>query len=342
MKTKLHFDNIIYRLQKAGGISNYWQEITSRIIQTSSYQIQQTEGNRLTRYLPVLSTADIFHSSYYRQPLSFNKTKTVVTIYDFIYEFGFIKTIGKEINIRQTSKAIQNADAIICISENTKKDFLLLYPELSDRHYIYVTKLGTSLTNNYIDRELASLKINELIKQRKEQYILFVGGRKYHKNFNVALLAFAESYLPKSDYLMVCVGSKFSDSEEEAIANLELQQKVIVLENVTSYDLQILYQNAFALLYPSLYEGFGLPPLEAMSCGCPVIASNTSSIPEVVSNAGILVDPKNIDEIKLALEAFLDSNYRHSYIQKGLARAKLFSWDEAAQQHIEIYKALVR
>jgi glycosyltransferase involved in cell wall biosynthesis len=341
MKTKLHFDNIIYRLQKAGGISNYWQEITSRILQNSSFQIQQTVGDRLTRYLPVPSNADIFHSSYYRQPFFFKKVKTVVTVHDFIYEFGFIKTIGKKVNIYQIKKAIQSADAIICVSENTKKDLLMLYSEFIYRSHVYVVRHGTSLSNNFIDLKLASEKIRELIKQRKQQYILFIGKRKYHKNFSSALLAFAESSLPKSDYLMVCVGSKFSDSEEEAIANLELQQNVIVLENVTSYDLQLLYQNAFALVYPSLYEGFGLPPLEAMSCGCPVIASNTSSIPEVVADAGILVDPKNIDEIKLALEAFLDSEYRHFYIHKGLARAKLFSWDEAAQRHIEIYKALV-
>jgi mannosyltransferase len=140
---------------------------------------------------------------------------------------------------------------------------------------------------------------------------------------------------------MICIGTKFLDSEDKMIEKLGLKNKVLYFDNVNKENLGYLYQRAFALVYPSLYEGFGLPPLEAMSCGCPVIASNTSSIPEVVADAGILINPYDVNAIATALEKLLSDDIRNYYITKGLDRAELFSWEQTAQKYTEIYKSLM-
>ena len=101
-----------------------------------------------------------------------------------------------------------------------------------------------------------------------------------------------------------------------------------------------LYKNALALVYPSFYEGFGLPLLEAINCGCPTIAANTSSLPEVVGDAGILIDPKDAGTISTALEQLLDPATREEYRKQGFVQAASFSWEKTAQKHIEIYKAV--
>jgi mannosyltransferase len=339
-KINLHFDDIIYRLQGKGGISTYWTELSSMISASQGFQIHHTVGRKITRYLPVHTNAQIFHSSYYRIPLGKN-VKTVVTIYDFLYEYGYLPTLNASINIWQMKLAINRADAIICISENTKKDLLSLYPNLINHRHIYAVGLGANLK---IDE---SLNINppdrllDVDKSTRNRYILFVGKRVKYKNFHSAIIAFSKSSLPKLGFSMICVGSNFSDTENQLFEKLGVQSNVLALENITNKELNYLYQNAFSLVYPSLYEGFGLPPLEAMNCGCPVIASNTSSIPEVVGDAGILVNPEDTEAIASALEVLLDDNLRRKYISQGLARAMLFTWENTAQKHIAIYQSLV-
>jgi mannosyltransferase len=340
MQIKLHFDDIIYQLQKQGGISTYWKELASNISNSDDFKIIRTKGDKFTRYLPVYTNAQIFHSSYYR--VAFGKgVKNVVTVHDLIYEYGYVQTLNAPINIWQMKIAINRADAIICVSENTKEDLLSLYPKLINHPHIYVIGHGASLK---IDETLnlnPPDRLLDLGKTINERYILFVGRRLQYKNFQSAIVAFSKSSLPKLGFSMICVGSNFSDIENQLFKKLGVQPNVIALENVTNRELNYLYQNAFALVYPSLYEGFGLPPLEAMNCGCPVIASNTSSIPEVVGDAGILINPEDIEAMAAALEVLLDDNTRHKYIGRGLARAKLFTWERTAQKHIDIYQSLV-
>ena len=340
MNMKLHFDDIIYQLQRHGGVSTYWKEITSRIVNTNDFEINRTIGSKITRYLPVHTNAQIFHSSYYRIPLGKN-VKTVVTIYDFLYEYGYLPTLNASINIWQMKLAINRADAIICISENTKKDLLSIYPNLINHRHIYAVGLGANLK---IDESLNINPPDRLLnidKSTRNRYILFVGKRVKYKNFHSAIIAFSKSSLPKLGFSMICVGSNFSDTENQLFKKLGVQSNVIALENITNKELNYLYQNAFSLVYPSLYEGFGLPPLEAMNCGCPVIASNTSSIPEVVGDAGILINPEDTEAIAAALEVLLDDNIRNKYIGRGLERAMLFTWGKTAQKHIAIYQSLV-
>lgn len=245
----IHWDDIIYKIQRFGGISTYWKEITSRIAKNKKFNIYRSSGNKIFRYFPVPSSADIFHSSYYRTPLSI-KTKNVVTVHDFLYELGFIKTLGSQLHIYQKKKAINTADAIICVSEQTKKDLLLLYPHLAENPHIYVIKLGTSFSIENPPR--ASERLIELSKVTKDRYILFVGARKYYKNFESAIIGFALSALPNMGYYMICTGSKFSSSEENLIDRLGLKNKVFVIEFASYEEINYLYQKAFALVFSIL------------------------------------------------------------------------------------------
>jgi mannosyltransferase len=339
MKLKLCFDDIIYQLQSQGGVSTYWKEITSRITVSEAFEITRTTGNKFTKYLPVYQKSHIFHSSYYR--ISANKNAiNIVTIYDFIYELGYIHSFNSFLNIWQMKSAIHAADAIVCISESTKKDLLVLYPQLKNHPHIYVVGLGATFKIDEVLNLQPPLKVLEVSRTMNKRYILFIGKRVKYKNFKAAISGFFESSLPKLGFSMICVGSKFSEEENTLFSNLGLQDRIIAFENLANKELNYLYQNAYALVYPSLYEGFGLPPLDAMNCGCPVIASNISSMPEVVGDAGILVDPENIGAISCALEKLLDYEIRNNYIDKGFTRAKLFNWDEAAKKHIEIYNKL--
>lgn len=339
MRISLHIDDIIYQLQKVGGASVYWREVTSRISNSNIFKIQRTKGSKLTRLLPVMSNADVFHSSHFRLPLSY-KTKSIATVYDLTYELGWLKTTGSAINIFQRKQSVNRADAIICISHNTKLDLLALYPKLKMHPHIYVVPLATSFDHINLVNVAVSKRLAILIKAIENRYVLFVGTRTNYKNFDAALQGFVNSALPKLGYRLVCTGSAFSATEQTALQKLGIEDKAFVVEFTSVSELNYLYQNAFALLYPSFYEGFGLPLLEAMSCGCPAIAANTSSLPEVTGDAGILIDPHDPSSISTALEILLDGPTREIYVKRGLAQAASFSWDKTAQRHIEIYQAL--
>ena len=338
-RINLHFDDIIFQLQKAGGASVYWREVTSRVKDSKIFDIRHTAGSKLTRLLPVVSNATIFHSSHFRIPVS-SKTKSVATVYDFTYELGWLKTAGSAINIFQRKQSVNRADAIICISHHTKFDLLTLYPQLRTHPHIYVVPLATSFNRTQLGDANISHRLATLAPVIENRFVLFVGTRTNYKNFDAALHGFTNSALPELDYKFVCSGSSFSDAEQSVLKKLGIQNKAFVIEYASDHELSYLYQNAFALLYPSFYEGFGLPLLEAMSCGCPAIAANTSSLPEVVGDAGILIDPSQPSTISTALDTLLDETTRENYVMKGLMQAASFSWDKTAQRHIEIYQAL--
>jgi glycosyltransferase involved in cell wall biosynthesis len=340
MVTTINFDNIIYKLQKNGGASLYWKELVSRVARNAEFKVDFTCGSRYNRLLPVISNSDIFHSSHFRTSCN-RKSKIVSTIHDFTYERGLVSgsKIGKEVNIWQRRNAIKLADSIICISENTKKEMLDIYPDSTDKE-IHVIYHGCSfgreiIINVQVTRRLAAFE-SELNK-----FVLYVGTRNSYKNFNSALIGFSMSSLAKNDFTFVCTGSNFTEEEAFLIQKLGVDKKVLIFDYATHDELSYLYQNAFALVYPSIYEGFGLPPLEAMNSGSPVIAANSSSIPEVVSDAGILIDNiEDYEAIKNALETLLDEQIRNTYIVKGLNRAKLFTWESSVNQHVKVYQKL--
>jgi mannosyltransferase len=340
MNIKLHFDDIIYNMQRQGGISRYWQEMTSRVSLSKKFHILRSQDSKFFRYFPVPTSCQIFHSSYYRNSLG-KKTKRVVTVHDFLYQYGIIQTSNSLFHMWQMSLSINSADAIICVSENTKRDLLLFYPNLKEFPNIYVIPHGSNINSAHISKLQTSKFILKIKNLLENPYILFVGKRLKYKNFESALLGFSESLLPKLGYSMICIGSEFDKEELSRLRQLGLQERVFTLCNLKNSEMLYLYQNAFALVYPSLYEGFGIPPLEAMNLGCPVIASNSTSIPEVVGDAGILINPHESREIAYALDVLQDDNVRSEYINKGQARARLFTWEKAAQKHIEVYQSLI-
>jgi glycosyltransferase involved in cell wall biosynthesis len=340
MSISIKFDNIIYKLQKDGGTSLYWRELLSRVELDQQFKLSFTNGSKYTRLAPVPSNSDIFHSSHFRTPF-FGKSKVVSTIHDFAYEKGIFSSskIGEMTNIWQRSNAIKSADAIVCISENTKKEMLDIYP-YAIKKKIYVILHGCSFNRSKIISIKATERLLYLSKPL-EKFVLYVGTRNSYKNFNTALIGFSISNLPTDGFSLICTGAKFTEAETTLIQKLGIGGKVLVFNYASHTELSYLYQNAFVLIYPSIYEGFGLPPLEAMSSGTPVIAANRSSIPEVVHDAGILLDDiENPETIRDALETLLDKKIRNLYISKGLERAKLFTWEKSANQHMQMYKEI--
>jgi glycosyltransferase involved in cell wall biosynthesis len=338
----IHFDNIIFNLQRSGGASVYWHEMTTRIAENSFCKTTYTVGNKFSRFLPVLSTADIFHSSHFRYSFP-RRAKIVVTIHDVTYERGLNKTssLGQFLNIWERKQAIDKADSIICISESTKKEMLAIYPNASKKP-IHVIHHGVSFSPNDNTDISMSPRLSAILPC-PHKFVLFVGVRTFYKNFTNALFGFAYSSLPVQGYRLICTGRKFEQEELKLIDKLKLTNQVFVVDYATKKELQYLYRNAFALTYTSTYEGFGLPPLEAMSFGCPVIASNTSSMPEIIGDGGILIDQiEQYENVSQALDTLLDNNLRTELITRGFKRSQLFSWEKCAVQHMEVYQSLLK
>jgi mannosyltransferase len=185
MNIKLHFDDIIYQLQRYGGVSTYWKEITSRIVNTNDFEINRTIGSKITRYLPVYTNTQIFHSSYYRIPLS-KSAKTVVTIHDFLYEYGYLQTLNAQTNIWQMKLAINAADAIVCVSENTKKDLIHFVPKVD------INKIR--VIYNGVDEKFKPINLDVHFNKKHLfedfNYAIYVGDHKTnYKNFDMAIKA---------------------------------------------------------------------------------------------------------------------------------------------------------
>jgi len=176
----------------------------------------------------------------------------------------------------------------------------------------------------------------------QEPYILFVGGRKGHKNFQSLLAAVALSRQLKADFRIVAFGGRsFSGAEREQILKLGFSQDQVVQISGDDALLRAHYKNASAFVYPSHYEGFGLPPLEAMAQDCPVVSSNTSSLPEVIGDAAEVFNPASVDDISRAIQSVVySSEYQEQLIIKGRKRVKLFTWEKCAQQTMSIYNKL--
>jgi glycosyltransferase involved in cell wall biosynthesis len=265
-----------------------------------------------------------------QQPIQNYSCPVVITVHDMIQELfpDMVASSAKQIEEKQ--KAIFAAQAIVCVSENTKKDLLERYKLPHDR--VVVTHLASEL-----DIQLAYG--DELVPSRP--YFLYVGSRYTYKNFDGLLLAFAKAVSVQPDVLLGVVGAPFNAAERLRINELKLTNHVENYGQVSDRYLAKLYRCSIAFVYPSLYEGFGIPPLEAMACGTPVVASDCSSIPEVVGDAGILLNPKVVTDLADSLLLLLDSPAeRDRLIGKGFQRAKQFSWNKTVAQTVEVYRSV--
>lgn len=183
----------------------------------------------------------------------------------------------------------------------------------------------------------------EFTKLSRKPYLLYVGQRSGYKNFWGLIQAFARSSRLQKDFDIVAFGGKpFSKSELSMIAQFGLDLNRVSQVSGNDQLLGAYYHGALAFVFPSYYEGFGLPPLEAMSFGCPVVSSNRSSMPEVIGNAGEYFDPTSLESIQSSIEKVVYSNeYRNSLIKKGKVRVKLFTWQKCASKTLDAYKNAV-
>lgn len=347
---RIVFDNIIFFLQNTGGISNYWYQLLIRLGDNSNikfysrsksknifYNLLESKFNKfnttnlnyplfIDRFLDFKSNLFIsdekfiFHSSYYR----INKNKyaiNIITVHDFIHE-KFYSGIRRYISLIQKRKAIYNADLIITVSKSTKKDLIEIYPDIN-QNIIKVVYNGVS--DNFF-------KISDI--NHNDDTLLYIGAREKYKNFHSIVKILSNLF----DYKLVIVGPQLTRFETNFLNN-NLKDRWTFFTKVSEKKLNELYNLSFALIYPSLYEGFGIPLLEAMKSGCPFIALNNSSIPEVAGDAGILINKLTEEEVIKALK-FIKLN-RISIQKKGFIQSNKFSWENCFSQTYNLYAQLI-
>jgi glycosyltransferase involved in cell wall biosynthesis len=368
MAIKIAYDYQAFALTPYSGISRYFYEVSKFIGQSEDCEVNivaplyknqyikdspigMVVGRRCDKLQDLLgitsvinrngskrwfrdNSPDILHETYYHpHDLSLPNCKTVLTVYDMIHEKFSDGMNASELKVADIKRrSIERADKIICISENTKKDLLEMLNVDSDD--VSVVHLGCSLT---ISDDLVELPIVTV------PYLLYVGARGHYKNFKTLLQAFAISDKISNEFKLVCFGGdEFSRSEKMEIKRLNVKENSILHFKGDDKLLANLYSNAVAFVYPSLYEGFGIPPLEAMRLSCPVICSNAASIPEVVGEAGYYFDPHSSEDIISAIESVAFSEeVRKKLIEQGLQRATEFSWQKCAQETYRIYSKLM-
>jgi glycosyltransferase involved in cell wall biosynthesis len=282
---------------------------------------------------------DIFHPTYYEPYFLkyLRKKPYILTVYDMIHErFPQYFKPGDKTRMRK-KHLIENAGAVIAISENTKQDILQF--NNIDPDLVQVTHLGNPFDHQEISRRTDASE-DPVIS--KKPYLLFVGGRPAYKNFNFFIESVAETVRKNEELHVICAGSlPFSQKERKALEKMKIAKKVHHVK-INDRILKRLYENARAFVFPSLYEGFGLPILEAFSSGCPVILSNSSSFPEIGGDAALYFEPDNRDSIIRAVEKVLfHERCREDLMQRGAERAKLFSWEKTASMTKNVYGSVL-
>jgi glycosyltransferase involved in cell wall biosynthesis len=280
---------------------------------------------------------DLFHGTDNLMPY-FSRIKTVFTLHDLSFRFfpETLTTLNRLFLSLAMPLFLKNADAVISVSENSKKDAVRLYG-IPQEKITVVHLAARGLFHQPCDPESLSL-----IRRRyglPEQYFLYVGTLEPRKNLSVLLDAFRQAALPEHKLVMAGKKGWLYESIFTKLKNLNLEEKVIFTGLTRDEDLRALYGGATAFLFPSLYEGFGIPVLEAMASGTPVICSNTSSLPEVAGNAALTLSPTDIRGWKEAMEGIArNGSLRLDLIGRGLLRAREFTWDRVAEETAAVYE----
>jgi len=282
---------------------------------------------------------DIFHPTYYEPYFLkyLQKKPYVLTVYDMIHELFPVYFSKDDLTKKWKKQLIENANVIIAISENTKKD-IIKFTNI-DPDQIQVIYLG-----NPFEKTIETRKFNNFLDPIAEgdPYLLFVGNRSGYKNFIFFIESIAEFLQKDQDLHVFCAGGgSFNNIEKTILKKLNIAQKVHYFQP-NDFIMKNLYKNARAFIFPSLYEGFGLPILEAFSCGCPCLLSDTSSLPEVGGDAALYFDPYDSVSLTAAVDHLLsDDNLRSHLIRKGNERLKLFSWELTSNKTKKNYESLL-
>ena len=367
MKMKIAFDHQTFTYQTYGGISRYYTFLADELIkQNQDVKIFSglhrnnyigelpkgvVKGLKINKYPPKSGRVfqllnhgisqvqmefwqpDIIHETYYSAlPTLKTDTVRVTSVYDMIHELFSDQFSPRDKTTQWKKTTFERVDHIISISHSTKRDLIELFGV--DEAKVSVVHLGVDL------KAFQQPKIENKFKD--QPYILYVGSRGGYKNFDGLLKACATSDVIKNNIKIVAFGGGCFSSQEISKIN-ELGFKDGFVQKVGGSDevLASLYANALCFVYPSLYEGFGLPPLEAMAAECPVVSSNISSMPEVVNQAGVYFNPNNSDEMCAAIEMVVaDEALRYRLVQLGLENIKHFSWQKCATETLQIYKKI--
>jgi glycosyltransferase involved in cell wall biosynthesis len=328
------------------GVGKYTAQLLTALRSSKKVRVVEIKDNT-----PVPSI-DLIHYPFFdffflTLPLMKRK-KTVVTIHDctpLVFPKYYPSGIKGKLKLSFQKLSLKSVAVVLADSENSKKDIIrfLGVPEKK----IHVTYLAADKIYEKLSQEGKWMALTRKRYQLPEKFLLYVGDINYNKNLPRLITAFKE--LALRDCTLVLVGKAFKNLRlkeareiAELIKELKLKEKVKVLGFVPDNDLVKIYNLAQLGCFPSLYEGFGLGALEAMACGCPVLASNTSSLPEVVGRAAFLVDPYSTKNIAQGMKTILeDERLRQELIGAGLVRAKEFSWEKTAQETIGVYQRVV-
>ncbi len=360
---KIYYDYQALTMQRFGGISRYYYELISRLqdirdadIEVSAFlsQNEYFNGfpgvisakpyhwrigqliNRLNRSLSLKKINngryDIIHPTYYDPYfLSDDKVKKVITVHDMTQEMMPEYYAGDPV-IEQKKENIYKADHIIAISENTRKDILELYPDIKAEKITVIYHGSTRLNPSGVEPSI------ELPKE----YVLFVGNRYTYKNFKKLFEALGPVFEKSNIHLICAGGGSFTDQEKEMIGKYRDR---VHQYSMSDADLQKAYSDALCFVFPSMYEGFGLPVLEAFECGCPVVMSNTSSLPEVGGDVADYFDPTDAGSIRETVGSVInrgDENRSEEALKKRMKQAGKFTWNEAADRLYECYKGVLQ
>lgn len=365
---KIFFDHQTFSLLSYGGIPRYYAELISGINNTANNvaylpllvsnnihlnemgmptvpffpKIKMPKKLQTIYFLNKLYTLkklqhnpyDIFHATYYDPYfLPYLKGRPlVITFLDMIHEkFGSqFSELAYDGTITKQKRIIANrADRIIAISESTKQDIVSLLE--IDPAKIDVIYLGNSLVPERLKPTNVSFT----------PYLLFIGNRSMYKNF-MGFLKAVHPLLKHYKIKLLCAGGgSFTKNEKTFIHSLKAGE-VVEQRPFNDQTLPSLYQNALAFVFPSLYEGFGIPVLEAFACECPCIVSNSSSLPEVAGDAAFYIDPNSHDSMNYAISRIVeDSSLRETLISKGLNQLSKFSWQKTITETISLYKEII-
>jgi glycosyltransferase involved in cell wall biosynthesis len=360
------YDHQLFSRQNAGGASRYFYELARycsaipevrcellmgvsgtvypfQKLSSPNTHVMQFAGKRpigLWRYVanevmgnsiaPFLGTMDIYHPTLYRCMPLVRARRIVATHHDctqerFPQEFHYARQV-----VRAKKALYSRADAIICVSESCRKDLLDFYPIDPGKTRVIHHGLTRLVRCN-----AAACKLWELVPR---PYLLYVGSRASYKNFDGLLRAFCDTGIYQSLDLLALGGGALGADELTLVGELGIAGNVICLPIASDELLAEAYARATLFVYPSLYEGFGLPPLEAMGAGCPVLASHTSSIPEVCQDAPFYFDPTDQDCFnRQLLVAICDEKARTAAIERGKKVAAKYNWNECGERTLALY-----
>lgn len=346
-------DNIAFYIQKSGGVSVVWKELIQRLLERRKnvtflnykYPPQnmfydelglsehiiylRTICVKIQRYFPLylfsIKKPFIFHSTYYRYSMN-PYAVNITTVHDFTYEY-FSKGLKKMVHTWQKYLAIRHSNYIICISENTKQDLLKFMPNIDPRK---IRVIYNGVSNDYFPIKKG---VSHELPFESNSYLIFVGGRSGYKNFEYSVKSLAST-----NYNLLIVGPSLS-SQEIVFLDVNLgKDRYYCTGRISNQQLNIYYNYAFSLIYPSSYEGFGIPVIEAQKSGCPVIAYNGSSVSEIIGNTPLLLQSLTLAEMERCLEILKSQEERYRIIAFGIENAKRFSWDETYRQTMLLYK----